>query len=698
MKIYLLLLLLLLNLTIRAQHQSQTDSVVYYLKQIKGLQKNDTTLIEKVAATIYNISPDSLLPDKIDIELQRLSPIIHKQNYLALKTVIFEVLSLSKTNIKTLDYGKNLISELLNYSNRFEKNLLLTTLAQLRFPFRNTSKINEGLNYYYKLSNYFEQANDSDATSICYYVLGGINRALGLTDKTIYCQLKSINYLNPKVIIQGNDFLIPKYDSQGLIGLINRKAVLGCMLIDYDNPKNAFQYIYEAKAIYESIRDSVEVSDGPFIYLQIIRAKMMTKGDSINYYFDLMNKALKGKNKPDYTSNYYQAYGYYCYLQNQLDSAEYYIQKSAKIKDSNKLMINSYVGFILPGYYLALIKIKQHKYEDAIKLLNDESKELLKVNLRKITLKEWELLANTYKMNGEYENSTNTLKQYVALQKQIINDENNSRSISFETEQQINLLNIEKQKQQQEIIRQKFIRRWITVVLGLVLIFSLIILFQRNRISKERKLSEKLLLNILPYEIAKELKNKGKSDAKMFDDVTVMFTDFKGFTQISERLSPAELVNEIDICFKAFDNIIMKHNIEKIKTIGDSYMCAGGLPVINKTNATDVVSAALEIQQFMLEHLQKRNSEGKETFETRIGVHTGPVVAGIVGIRKFAYDIWGDTVNIASRMESSGEIGKVNISGSTYELVKDKYNCTYRGKIQAKNKGEIDMYFVTFKD
>ncbi len=411
-----------------------------------------------------------------------------------------------------------------------------------------------------------------------------------------------------------------------------------------------------------------------------------------------MNKALKGKNKPDYTSNYYQAYGYYCYLQNQLDSAEYYIQKSAKIKDSNKLMINSYVGFILPGYYLALIKIKQHKYEDAIKLLNDESKELLKVNLRKITLKEWELLANTYKMNGEYENSTNTLKQYVALQKQIINDENNSRSISFETEQQINLLNIEKQKQQQEIIRQKFIRRWITVVLGLVLIFSLIILFQRNRISKERKLSEKLLLNILPYEIAKELKNKGKSDAKMFDDVTVMFTDFKGFTQISERLSPAELVNEIDICFKAFDNIIMKHNIEKIKTIGDSYMCAGGLPVINKTNATDVVSAALEIQQFMLEHLQKRNSEGKETFETRIGVHTGPVVAGIVGIRKFAYDIWGDTVNIASRMESSGEIGKVNISGSTYELVKDKYNCTYRGKIQAKNKGEIDMYFVTFKD
>ena len=123
-------------------------------------------------------------------------------------------------------------------------------------------------------------------------------------------------------------------------------------------------------------------------------------------------------------------------------------------------------------------------------------------------------------------------------------------------------------------------------------------------------------------------------------------------------------------------------------------MCAGGLPVANKSHADDVVSAALEIQKFMHEHLQQRKNEGKEPFEIRIGVHTGPVVAGIVGVKKFAYDIWGDTVNIASRMESSGEAGKVNISGSTYELVKDKFKCEHRGKILAKNKGEIDMYFV----
>lgn len=225
------------------------------------------------------------------------------------------------------------------------------------------------------------------------------------------------------------------------------------------------------------------------------------------------------------------------------------------------------------------------------------------------------------------------------------------------------------------------------------LIFLMIYYFVGKKNFFQAK-SEALLLNILPKEIAEELKINGMVEAKQFDDVTVMFTDFKNFTQISEKLNPAELVAEIDILFKAFDNIISKHNIEKIKTIGDSYMCAGGLPIANKTHAYDVVTATMDIQQFMQQHLQKRKMEGKEPFEIRIGVHTGPVVAGIVGEKKFAYDIWGDTVNVASRMESSGEAGKVNISGCTYDLVKDKFTCRYRGKIQAKNKGGIDMYFV----
>jgi guanylate cyclase len=206
--------------------------------------------------------------------------------------------------------------------------------------------------------------------------------------------------------------------------------------------------------------------------------------------------------------------------------------------------------------------------------------------------------------------------------------------------------------------------------------------------------SESLLLNILPREIAEELKAKGTARARQFDHVTVLFTDFRNFTKIAEKLSPVDLVAEIDTIFRAFDQIINRYAIEKIKTIGDAYMCAGGLPIPNTTHAYDVVAAALDILEFMRQYARTRELEDRVSFEVRIGVNSGPVVAGIVGEKKFAYDIWGDTVNIASRMESSGEAGKINISGSTYELIKDRFCCRYRGRIEAKNKGEIDMYFV----
>ncbi len=213
-------------------------------------------------------------------------------------------------------------------------------------------------------------------------------------------------------------------------------------------------------------------------------------------------------------------------------------------------------------------------------------------------------------------------------------------------------------------------------------------------ISTEKQKSDNLLLNILPQETAEELKLTGTAKSRSFSQVTVMFTDFKNFTTTAERLSPELLVKEIHNYFSMFDQITSRHNIEKIKTIGDSYMCAGGIPQTNQTHHTDVVTAALEIQAFMLEQRIEREKRGEPFFELRLGVHTGPVVAGIVGTRKFAYDIWGDTVNVASRMESHGVPGKVNISGSTYELIKNDFHCTYRGKIEAKNKGEVDMYFV----
>jgi len=217
---------------------------------------------------------------------------------------------------------------------------------------------------------------------------------------------------------------------------------------------------------------------------------------------------------------------------------------------------------------------------------------------------------------------------------------------------------------------------------------------QKEELENEKKKTDSLLLNILPSETADELKKLGKSTARYYELATVMFTDFKGFTLVAQEMTPEKLVQQLHSYFSLFDDIIENHNIEKIKTIGDAYMCAGGVPIRSKSNPIDVILAALEINEYLrLENIRKQEA-GEPFWELRIGIHTGAVIAGVVGKKKFAYDIWGDTVNTTSRIESCGESGKVNISGATYEYVKDYFDCEYRGKVNAKHKGMIDMYFV----
>jgi class 3 adenylate cyclase len=214
---------------------------------------------------------------------------------------------------------------------------------------------------------------------------------------------------------------------------------------------------------------------------------------------------------------------------------------------------------------------------------------------------------------------------------------------------------------------------------------------QNVQLSLEKRRSEDLLLNILPEEIALELKEQGQARARHFDSVTVLFTDFVGFTSASERMGTQELVDELHACFKAFDGIMGKYGIEKIKTVGDAYLAVCGLPQPAADHAENIIRAAIEIRDFIADRYA---ALGSKTFEVRIGVHSGSLVAGIVGVKKFAYDIWGDTVNTAARMEQNSQPGKINISQATYELVKDKFTCEFRGEIAAKNKGMLQMYFV----
>ncbi|MCR9290305.1 MAG: tetratricopeptide repeat protein [Bacteroidetes bacterium] len=243
-----------------------------------------------------------------------------------------------------------------------------------------------------------------------------------------------------------------------------------------------------------------------------------------------------------------------------------------------------------------------------------------------------------------------------------------------------------KAEQHKKDIKQRNLRNTIAGGLISALFFLAVVFRQRNKISKEKQKSDELLLNILPAKVEEELKKTGSSKAKQFNNVSVIFTDFVNFTGISEQLNPQELVSEIHENFMAFDTIIEKHGLEKIKTIGDAYLAVCGLPHEHPDHAQRVVKAALDIRNYI--------AERKGKFQIRIGVNSGSVVAGIVGIKKYAYDIWGDTVNTAHRLESSGEPDKINISHSIYELIKDDFRFEYRSKIKVKGKGEIDMYFV----
>lgn len=310
-----------------------------------------------------------------------------------------------------------------------------------------------------------------------------------------------------------------------------------------------------------------------------------------------------------------------------------------------------------------------------------------------------------YLIHKEKEDSKNTvlfLEKFVSLNDSLYGQNARSKLEGIAIQQRDEIADTQLQLKDAEVAQQRI---YSYAALAGIFLITLLLLFvfknYKNQkksteiIIQEKQRSEDLLLNILPAEMAEELKTNGITKAKAFTMVTVMFTDFKDFTGISEKVSAELLVDEIHHCFSAFDLILQKYKIEKIKTIGDAYMCASGLPVPSYTHATDMIQAAIEFQHYMLERKKEKESRGEIPFLLRIGIHTGPVVAGIVGIKKYAYDIWGDTVNLAARMEQNSESGKINISGSTYELVKDKFNCVHRGKIQAKNKGEIDMYFVS---
>jgi adenylate cyclase len=323
----------------------------------------------------------------------------------------------------------------------------------------------------------------------------------------------------------------------------------------------------------------------------------------------------------------------------------------------------------------------------------------------KVELKDlYKVMSATYEKQNDFANAYLYRTLYSDIKDTLWNLDTKSKLSKLQFDFELSKKEGELVLKEAKIKSEKAARIGVQIGLGLILIIAFIIYrnyLQKVKVNKildkQKDQIEHLLLNILPKEVASELQTSGKSLPRHFEEVSVLFTDFKGFTSIADKLSPEEVVEELNECFMAFDNIMEKYNLEKIKTIGDSYMCAGNMPSPDPDHAYKIIKAAIEIQHFVEQNNISREQKGLEPWEIRIGVHTGPVVAGVVGKKKYAYDIWGSTVNIASRMESNGTPGRVNISTYMYEIVKNRFECSHRGKIYAKNLGELDMYYIEYE-
>jgi class 3 adenylate cyclase len=460
-----------------------------------------------------------------------------------------------------------------------------------------------------------------------------------------------------------------------------------------DNRKNVRQYYSDAITIFKTEQDTlnyaVAIENLGDTYLE------WSKPDSALLYFNQSGPIFeKLENKLALAYNLGNK-GLAFAQQGRPTKAEENIEEAVAILEElgDYRPITTYLNYMSDIY--ADKEDWDGAFDYALRSLDLAKQYGLKVRISSAYLK----LSELYERTGYASASLNYYRKYIVFRDSVVNltavqqmadIRRNSEKAQIQAE--LDLTN--QQKQTQKVVT-------IATAIALFLIILLAIaLYRRNVftkrtkaiIEKEMARSERLLVNILPEETARELKEFGKVKAKKFESVSVLFTDFEAFTAASEHVDPELLVNRLGYYFTAFDDIIEKYGLEKIKTIGDAYMCAGGLPFPTEDHAIKMVKAAFEILQFVEE--AKSEKETDFSFNVRIGINTGPVVAGVVGTKKFSYDIWGDTVNVASRMETFSDSGKINISQNTYDLVKEVFDCEFRGQIEVKNRGFMKMYFV----
>lgn len=584
--------------------------------------------------------------------------------------------------------------------------------------------IQQSLKLYEKLSNdkaigdclnkigtiHYYQGNYPDALSyykqsIKFHKKGSYKKGISSTLNNIgaiYYYLgsypKALDYYKKAVKLQEelNDKKLAAFITQNIGGIYLE-------LDDYDNAMKHFQ---KAMRVYKGTSNKKALSQ----ILNGIGEIYMRKGDYQNALTNLKNslklaEEIKDKQKIIEVlfnlGRLYNLQGHYN------KSLTFYNSSLLQAKEIKSLIYNSTLLIAIGG-----INYKLGKSQSAINSCRKGLKIAESLNTVSVQRDACKCL---YEVNKSLNNSGKALGYYEQMN--ILDDslqvkETTNKILNMEFEKQMlfdSIAHVEKRRklqiQHRQVVQKKEKQRNLILGIGFLILvvagglWSRLIYVRKSKaaLQIEKDLSEHLLLNILPEEIAQELKQKGYVDAQDFDTASILFTDFKSFTETAAKLRPQELVEEINTYFKAFDTIIDQYGIEKIKTIGDAYMAAGGLPKPDANSVKKTILAGIEMQEFVSKRKLENEKLSKPAFEMRVGIHVGPIVAGIVGVKKFQYDIWGDTVNTASRMESNGAVGKVNISHDVYQLIKDDkgFVFEYRGNIDVKGKGRMEMYFVT---
>jgi adenylate cyclase len=603
------------------------------------------------------------------------------------------ILSLGMKSQNAGDYSKSLLyfdKSLRLYSSSGKSRKVGDCYSYKAVTYYYQGDYSNALYFFKKSTEEYKKTNYKKGISSILNNIGGVYYYLGN-------YLNALNYYKQAIVIQEelNDKKMIAATSQNIGGIYSQVEDYPNALKYYTKSYLIYKNSTDVKAISQNLNASgiVYIKLGNYPKAQKNLDQALVNADKIN------DKQLK--------IEVLSSLGELFFKQSNFKRAFYYYNLSLKYATQ----INSLQYISITQVALGKILNKLNQNKQAITKCLKGYKNAEKIGAMSVKKDACECLYNAYKVSKNDKLALNFYEKSNNFKDSLKSEETSNKMMIMEFQHQQlidSISHVRKEhavetKHKEEVQKKERQRNIIIISLCFIVLIALGLWNRLNYTRKskialkiEKDLSDELLLNILPEEIAQELKQKGFVNARNFSLVSVLFSDFKSFTQTAEKMSPQNLVEEINVCFKAFDLITEKYNIEKIKTIGDSYMAAGGIPKPDKQSLTNIVLAGLEMQDFMAQRKIKNDAHNNPAFEMRLGIHAGPIVAGIVGIKKFQYDVWGDTVNTASRIESNGIVGKVNISESLYNLIKNEecFRFEYRGSIQAKGKGELKMYFV----